>query len=171
MTPDSLLQPPENPALGHADEAVQAASVAELAAASELVVIGEVQSAEPAQLIPDGPDGKGRQYEHLQVQILEVLVGNEVAGGQIVVRQASLDHDKVAVTNGLDPAQVGECAVFFLVPSKASDTWRVTSSQSRYSIDSAGRLIGAESDSHDSPVVTQVEALTLSELTTALHQR
>ncbi len=168
MTPDPLLQPPENPALGQADEAVQAESVSELAAASELVVIGQVQSAEPAELIPDGPDGKGRQYEHLKVQILQLLAGNEVAGAQIVVRQASLDHDKVAVTNGLNPAQVGECAVFFLVPSKAPDTWRVTSSQGRYAIDSAGRLVGAEADS---PVVTQVEGLTLPELTAALQQR
>lgn len=168
-TTSDLLQPPKNTVAVHADEVVNAKSWEELILASELVVVGRVSGAEPADFIPDGPDGEGVQMEHLKVDVLEVLHGS-VADAQISVRQSVLDHGQVPVTNGLAPAKVDECALFFLTPSSAAEAWTITSSQGRYTVDSTGQLSGAEGGATEAPVVAEIEQMKLPSIIEASRQ-
>ncbi|MGN7248128.1 hypothetical protein ACTHQ1_10425 [Janibacter anophelis] len=150
----------------HADELVVAGTVRELADESTLVLVGRVVDAEMSDLVADSDDGAGVQMEHLSVEVESMLTGDEarVEGGEVTVRQAATDHGKVPVTNGLPPARIGQCAVFFLAESSKDGVWRLTSTQGRYLIDPEGRLIGAHAHGSGADVIEKIEGMTVAEL-------
>lgn len=153
-----------------ADERVVAESLEDLADESEIVVVGRVLRAQDAELIADSEDGKGVQMEHLTVEVESVLDGDGdlASSGEVTVRQAGRDHGRVPRTNGLLPAQVGQCAVLFLDKTSRERVLTITSTQGQFVVDDEGQLHGADAHGPGAEVVRKIEGMTVEELRAAL---
>lgn len=153
-----------------ADERVFAESLEDLADESEIVVVGRVLRAQDAELIADSEDGKGVQMEHLTVEVESVLDGDGdlASSGEVTVRQAGRDHGRVPRTNGLLPAQVGQCAVLFLDKTSRERVLTITSTQGQFVVDDEGQLHGADAHGPGAEVVRKIEGMTVEELRAAL---
>lgn len=152
------------------DERVVADTLDDLAGESEIVVLGRVLRAQDAELVADSEDGKGVQMEHLTIEVQSVLDGDEdlASSGEVTVRQAGRDHGRVPRTNGLLPAQAGQCAVLFLDKTSRERVLTITSTQGQFVVDDEGQLHGADAHGPGAEVVRKIEGMTVEELRAAL---
>lgn len=147
-----------------ADEAFTALDTKELVQGSRFVVKAHVTSAEPADSIAYGEEGR-TQFEFLELHIDEVLytsASSPMPATEMTLRQVATIGGRETTVNGLTRAQVDDVGYFFLVPSSvAENSWRLVSTQGQYTIDPNGRLRGAR---RDDPVVKTIETMSPTEL-------
>lgn len=114
-------------------------TLAEMMAASDLVLVGEVRGVGDGRTITDPTDPVvGIHTRLVDVEVLQLLAGD--ASGTVVVEEeeALLDGTPIVV-NGVAPSRVGDRGVYFLVASDdpAAPYHALVGEQGRYLLDGA----------------------------------
>ncbi len=139
--------------------------VAELVAASDVVVRGRVVAAERGRWFGDGTDGGRIQSRLLTLAVDDVLAGGLPDGTEtlLVEEEGWLDDGRPLVVDGLAPSRVGDDGVWFLVAGGDPETGAhvILGADGRYLVTDGGRLEGADGDD---PLVADVEELGLAAL-------
>jgi hypothetical protein len=148
-------------------DAPRRTSLAELAAASDVVVRGEVVGTARGRLFGD-PGGEATiESRVLTLRIDAVLHGTDPGQVQVLVEEEGWDGDGAPlIVDGADPSTPGDRGIWFLsrVGSGEERRYVVVSAEGRYLVDGP-RLRGARGDD---PLVAQLEALGTAGLTTAV---
>jgi hypothetical protein len=178
--------PDPEPATGAAEEsrepvavtsdAPRYADLAELVAASDLVVRGEVEATERGRAF-GGPGGAAIVSRLVRLRVDEVLAGPAPvdAVDVLVEEEGWLDDGRPLAVDGAAPTEVGDRGIWFLldVGDPELPVYTVVNAEGRYleeeggsggsggSGDGGGGLVGAEGDD---PLVAEVEALSADEL-------
>lgn len=183
--------PDREPATGAAEDAGEPVAVtsdapryadlAELVAASDLVVRGEVEATERGRTF-GGPGGAAIVSRLVTLRVDQVLAGPAPgdAAHVLVEEEGWLDDGRPLAVDGAAPTEVGDRGVWFLLDVGGPElpTYTVVNAEGRYlevegdagdagdagdSADSGdgGGLVGAEGDD---PLVAEVEALSADEL-------
>jgi hypothetical protein len=139
-------------------------TVAELTAAADLVVVGEVTASERGRWFGDGGDGARIQSRLATLRVDEVVRGPDAVDGTdlLVEEEGWLEDGRALAIDGAPPTRVGDAGVWFLIdPGDATtDAWIVVSAQGRY-VASGDALDGALGGD---PLITSIEEGGLSAL-------
>jgi len=138
-------------------DAPRFSSVAELAAASDLVVRAEVRATERGRAF-GAPGGTSIESRLVTIVIADVLRGTAAPGQALLVEEEGwLDDGTPLVVDGAAPSAEGDDAIWFLADVGDADGPRtvVVNPQGRYVVD-GGRLQGAKLDD---ALIASVEAL------------
>ncbi len=152
----------EPPPVAVESDAPAYATLAELVAASDLVVRATVTSVEPGRVFGDPGEDGAIESRLVGVQVTEVWHGAEPPAEFLVEEEGWLLDGSPLVVDGLGPSEVGTDVVWFLVdPTNTEPAPFVTvNAQGRYTV-GGDTLVGAAGDD---PLVARVEALTPAQL-------
>lgn len=143
--------------LAVASDAPRFGSIAELVAASDAVVVGEVVSTARGRTFGEG-QGATLTSRLVRLRVDEVLAGPLAADmGVLLVEEEGWSADGAElVVDGAPPSRTGDAGVWFLVDTgdATSGSWIVVNAQGRYLAD-GDRLVGADLDD---PLIARIEA-------------
>jgi hypothetical protein len=144
------------------------ATLDELVAASDAVVVGTVVAVDEGRLV--GAPAEGAVVSRIASLRVGTALAGEVADVVIIEEEGWLPDGTPLIVNGVDPTAVGDEGVWFLdsIDDSELPAYLVINSQGRYLLDPtdpAGPLVGGD---RDDPLVRDLERLTLPELLTAI---
>lgn len=148
-------------------DAPRQASLDELVAASDLVVVGEVAGTERGRTFGQ-PGGTTIESRLVTLTVGEVLAGTPPRAGTVLVEEEGwLDDGRALVVDGARPSQAGDRGVWFLVEVDDPDlpVYTVVGAEGRYLAAPDGTLTGAEVDD---PLIADLESRGLDGLATAI---
>jgi hypothetical protein len=148
-------------------DAPRRASLAELTAAADVVVRGQVVGAARGRLFGDPGREATIESRVLTLQVEAVLHGADPGQGQVLVEEEGWDGDGAPlVVDGAEPSQVGDAGIWFLsgIGSGEEHRYVVVSAEGRYLVEGSG-LHGARGDD---PLIARLEALGPAGLTAAV---
>lgn len=152
----------EPPPVAVESDAPAHATLAELVAASDLVVRATVTSVERGRVFGDPGQEGAIESRLVGVEVTEVLHGEEPPPEFLVEEEGWLLDGSPLIVDGLAPSVVGTDVIWFLVdPTDTEPAPFVTvNAQGRYTVD-GDALVGADGDD---PLVARVETLTPTDL-------
>jgi hypothetical protein len=131
-------------------DAPRHADLAELVAASDVVVRGQVVAAERGRWFGDGAAGARIQSRLVTLRVRDVLAGELPDGTDTVLveEEGWLDDGRPLVVDGLAPSRVGDDGVWFVVAGGDAETgaFVLLGADGRYLVTDDGALSGAEGD-------------------------
>lgn len=157
----------EPPVAEVSSDAPRLASLAELVAAADLVVRGEVEATERGRTF-GAPGGASLVSRLATLRVDEVLAGTPPQAGTVLVEEEGwLDDGSVLVVDGAAPTEPGDRGFWFLVEVDDPDmpVYRVVNAEGRYVLEDDTTLVGAAGDD---PLIAVVEALGPEALTAAV---
>jgi hypothetical protein len=144
------------------------ATLDELVAASDAIVVGTVVAVDEGRLI--GDPAAGAVISRVATVRIEAALAGDADDLVIVEEEGWLPDGTPLIVDGVAPTAVGDEGIWFLddTGDRELPGYLVINSQGRYLIDSsdpAGPLVGGD---RDDPLVRDLERLTLAELTAAI---
>lgn len=152
-------------AVAIASDAPRLGTLAELTAAADVVVRGEVVATERGRWFGAGEGGSTRlQSRFVTLRVDEVLAGDPPAAGTVLVEEEGwLDDGAPVVVDGAAPSRTGDRGVWFLVDGGDPEVgaYVVVGAQGRYLQGDGGETIGADGDD---PLVAELTRRGLDDL-------
>jgi hypothetical protein len=140
-------------------------SLAELVAASDLVVVAEVNGIAEGRTITDPSDPTaGIRTRLVTVEVVSTLVGSAPAA-LVIEEEAELLDGTPIVVNGVEPSRPDDRGIYFLVAGRDPDApyHALVNEQGRYLIDGSQLRPAA-----DDPLSTELASMGLDALLAAL---
>lgn len=147
-----------------ASDAPSHRSLAELVAASDLVVRGTVQGVERGRWFGDGASGPRIRSRLVSITVEETLIGDPPEGGAVLVEEEGWTEDgHPLIVDGAAPSAAGDEGIWFLVDPGDATTGAliVVNAQGRYLIGPDGTVRGAVGDD---PLVADLSSRSLDDL-------
>ncbi len=124
----------------------QFASLAEMVAASDAIIVGTVTAAEVGR--PIGDPATGAIISRLVTIGVESALSGTDASAVIIEEEGALADGTPIVVNGVDPTMVGDRGIWFLdrLDDAEVPTWLTINSQGRFLIDGSALRGGDQRD-------------------------
>jgi len=149
-----------------ASDAPRHATLAELVAATDVVVRAEVVATERGRLFGDPASGTAVESRLVTLEVAEVVRGTGIEAGTTVLveEEGWLPDGAPLVVDGAAPSAVGDDGLWFLVAGgdPAVDAFVVVNAQGRYLLSGPGG--GLRGAAGDDPLVAELAALPLPAL-------
>jgi hypothetical protein len=144
------------------------ATLDELVAASDAIVVGTVVAVDEGRLV--GAPAEGAVVSRVASLRVDTALAGEVADVVVIEEEGWLPDGTPLIVNGVAPSAAGNEGVWFLdsIDDAELPGYLVINSQGRYLIDPSdptGPLVGGD---RDDPLVRDLERLTLPELIAAI---
>jgi hypothetical protein len=143
-----------------ASDAPRYTRLADLVAAADLVVAGEVASTERGRTFGE-PGGAAIVSRLVTLRVDEVLAGTAPAGAAnvLVEEEGWLEDGRPLAVDGAAPTEEGDRGVWFLVDVDDPElpVYTVVNAAGRYLVEGEATLVGPDGDD---PLVAEVEAMT-----------
>jgi hypothetical protein len=167
---DAPHRVPTPAAVAVSSDAPRRASLAELVAASALVVRGEVVGAARGRTFGDPGSQATIESRVLTLRVDVVLHGADPGSSRVLVEEEGWDGDGAPlVVDGADPSKVGDDGLWFLagVGSGEERRYVIVSAEGRYLVRGTA-LRGARGARGADPLISDLEALGPSGLAAAV---
>jgi hypothetical protein len=165
--PDDAAPPRPAAPVAVSSDAPRRSSLAELAAASDLIVRGVVTATAPGRVFGDPASAATIESRTVTLRIDAVLRGPGPLDPQVLVEEEGWDDEGAPlVVDGAAPSRTGDDGIWFLVEVGAAEEHRyvVVSAEGRYLVE-GGRLVGATGED---PLIARLAGLGPEGLTAAI---